>query len=103
MQAFSAGVGNWVADEVLYQARVHPEQKASTLSEEQAGALHEQLQGVLQARPSRQYASTAHAMDSTCTSLQCRRKWLRFRVHARRTRAACTAMPYRESEAPRKP
>ncbi|KAK9826769.1 hypothetical protein WJX81_007673 [Elliptochloris bilobata] len=47
-QAFSAGVGNWVADEVLYQARIHPEQKASTLTAEQASALHEQLQGVLQ-------------------------------------------------------
>ena len=46
-------MGNWVADEVLYQARIHPEQKASTLDEEQAGALHAQLQGVLQARPAR--------------------------------------------------
>ena len=44
MQSFSAGVGNWVADEILYQARIHPEQKANTLSEEQSGALHEQMQ-----------------------------------------------------------
>lgn len=34
-QSFSAGVGNWVADEVLYHARVHPEQRCNTLSEEQ--------------------------------------------------------------------
>jgi len=47
-QAFSAGVGNWVADEVLYQARIHPEQKANSLGAEQAAALHAQLQGVLQ-------------------------------------------------------
>lgn len=31
-QSFSAGVGNWVADEVLYHARVHPEQRCNALS-----------------------------------------------------------------------
>jgi len=44
MQSFSAGVGNWVADEILYQARIHPEQTAHSLSEEQVAALHEQMQ-----------------------------------------------------------
>lgn len=44
MQSFSAGVGNWVADEILYQARIHPEQKANSLSEQQVTALHEQMQ-----------------------------------------------------------
>ncbi|RDB29058.1 Formamidopyrimidine-DNA glycosylase [Hypsizygus marmoreus] len=39
-QSFSAGVGNWVADEILYNARIHPEQKCNTLSEEQLSALH---------------------------------------------------------------
>ncbi|KAJ9079627.1 hypothetical protein DSO57_1033420 [Entomophthora muscae] len=34
-QAFSAGVGNWIADEVLYQSRVHPEQHSNSLSDEQ--------------------------------------------------------------------
>ena len=43
-QSFSAGVGNWVADEVLYQAKIHPEQKAATLDEAQCAALHEQMQ-----------------------------------------------------------
>lgn len=37
MQSFSAGVGNWVADEVLFQARVHPEQPANSLTAEQVG------------------------------------------------------------------
>ena len=36
-------MGNWVADEVLYQARIHPSQKASTLNAEQTAALHEQM------------------------------------------------------------
>jgi formamidopyrimidine-DNA glycosylase len=33
-QQFSAGVGNWVADEILYHARVHPEQRSDTLNQE---------------------------------------------------------------------
>ncbi|KAJ2933571.1 hypothetical protein H1R20_g3519, partial [Candolleomyces eurysporus] len=39
-QSFSAGVGNWVADEILYHARVHPEQRCNTLSTEQIQKLH---------------------------------------------------------------
>ncbi|KAF7784546.1 hypothetical protein Agabi119p4_711 [Agaricus bisporus var. burnettii] len=42
-QTFSAGVGNWVADEVLYHARIHPEQRCNTLSQEQLQALHEKI------------------------------------------------------------
>ncbi|CAG8555710.1 12747_t:CDS:2 [Dentiscutata erythropus] len=42
-QSFSAGVGNWIADEVLYQSRIHPAQYANTLSDEQITALHENL------------------------------------------------------------
>ncbi|KAF8887791.1 Formamidopyrimidine-DNA glycosylase N-terminal domain-containing protein [Infundibulicybe gibba] len=41
-QSFSAGVGNWVADEILYHARVHPEQRCNTLTPEQLEALHTQ-------------------------------------------------------------
>lgn len=39
-QSFSAGVGNWVADEVLYQCRIHPEQPANSLTAEHAQQLH---------------------------------------------------------------
>ncbi|KAF9787029.1 Formamidopyrimidine-DNA glycosylase N-terminal domain-containing protein [Thelephora terrestris] len=39
-QSFSAGVGNWVADEILYHARIHPEQRACTLSNKQVEKLH---------------------------------------------------------------
>ena len=62
-QSFSAGVGNWVAgkasirvfvatlrdtvpDEVLYHARIHPEQRCNTLSKEQIQALHQQIRHV---------------------------------------------------------
>ncbi|KAL1688371.1 hypothetical protein GGG16DRAFT_60171, partial [Schizophyllum commune] len=39
-QSFSAGVGNWVADEILYHARVHPERRCNTLTEEELDAVH---------------------------------------------------------------
>jgi len=35
-QSFAAGVGNWIADEVLYQARVDPRRRASSLSAAEA-------------------------------------------------------------------
>lgn len=65
-QSFSAGVGNWVAgtssrrwfndrglvirvsDEILYHARVHPEQRCNTLTTEQLEALHGQTAEVCQ-------------------------------------------------------
>lgn len=37
------GIGNWVADEVLYQARIHPEQYSNTFDEEQIKRLHEAI------------------------------------------------------------
>jgi formamidopyrimidine-DNA glycosylase len=38
-QGFAAGVGNWIADEVLYQARIAPRRRASTLSPVEAGRI----------------------------------------------------------------
>ncbi|TFY70054.1 hypothetical protein EVJ58_g24 [Rhodofomes roseus] len=45
-QSFSAGVGNWVADEILYHARVHPEERCSVLNDDQLRALHTQISEV---------------------------------------------------------
>ncbi|KAG9051176.1 hypothetical protein FS837_011291 [Tulasnella sp. UAMH 9824] len=42
-QSFSAGVGNWVADEVLFHARIHPEQRATALSDDEIATLHEKI------------------------------------------------------------
>ncbi|XP_019448077.1 PREDICTED: formamidopyrimidine-DNA glycosylase isoform X2 [Lupinus angustifolius] len=47
-QSFISGIGNWVADEVLYQARIHPRQGASSLSEESCSALHKCIKEVIQ-------------------------------------------------------
>lgn len=45
-QAFSAGVGNWVADEVLFQARLHPALPVSAMTDEDVGRLYEQIREV---------------------------------------------------------
>ncbi|PFH54723.1 hypothetical protein AMATHDRAFT_134949 [Amanita thiersii Skay4041] len=42
-QSFSAGVGNWVADEILYNARIHPEQRCNTLTQDQIVSLRTQM------------------------------------------------------------
>jgi formamidopyrimidine-DNA glycosylase len=46
-QTFAAGVGNWIADEVLYQARIDPRRPARSLSVAEAGRLRRRLRGVL--------------------------------------------------------
>ncbi|KAI9808637.1 MAG: hypothetical protein M1825_003788 [Sarcosagium campestre] len=42
-QANISGVGNWVADEVLYDARIHPEQYTNSLQTTQIKQLHTSL------------------------------------------------------------
>ena len=42
-QSVISGIGNWVADETLYQAAVHPEQYCDTFSDEQAGRLYDSV------------------------------------------------------------
>lgn len=39
-QANISGIGNWVGDEVMYNAKMHPEQYANTLSDDQIKQLH---------------------------------------------------------------
>jgi len=46
-QSFISGIGNWIADEVLYQSRIHPLQIASNLSREGCEALHRSIQEVV--------------------------------------------------------
>jgi formamidopyrimidine-DNA glycosylase len=46
-QSFAAGVGNWIADEVLYQARIDPRRPARSLSAAEASRVRRRLRGVL--------------------------------------------------------
>ncbi|KAL8117366.1 formamidopyrimidine-DNA glycosylase isoform X2 [Apium graveolens] len=46
-QSFISGIGNWIADEVLYQARIHPLQSSASISKESCGALHQSIKEVI--------------------------------------------------------
>jgi formamidopyrimidine-DNA glycosylase len=46
-QSFAAGVGNWIADEVLYQARIAPQRPARSLSEHELERLRSRLFSVV--------------------------------------------------------
>ena len=48
-QGFAAGVGNWIADEVLYQARIDPRRRARDLDEREAKRLRTVLRRVVEA------------------------------------------------------
>lgn len=47
-QRIAPGVGNWIADEVLYQARLHPERRANTLTPEEVERLATAIREVLE-------------------------------------------------------
>ncbi|KAL6875147.1 hypothetical protein J3F83DRAFT_546955 [Trichoderma novae-zelandiae] len=47
-QTMISGIGNWVADETLYQARLHPEQYSDTFSDAEIKRLHESIRYVCQ-------------------------------------------------------
>ena len=42
-QANISGIGNWVGDEILYDAKIHPEQYSNTLSAAQIAQLHRSI------------------------------------------------------------
>ena len=46
-QSFSAGVGNWIADEVLYQARISPRRPVRLLSDGELDRLRTRLRAVV--------------------------------------------------------
>lgn len=47
-QSFAAGVGNWIADEVLYQSGIAPYREAASLADRRAGALRTALKRVIE-------------------------------------------------------
>ncbi len=46
-QNLLAGLGNWIVDDVLFQAKIHPERLANTLTPKEFAALHRATQHVL--------------------------------------------------------
>lgn len=47
-QRVVAGLGNWIVDEVLFQAFIHPEQRANSLTDAQLHQLHNAMRFVLE-------------------------------------------------------
>eukprot|EP00166_Cyanidium_caldarium_P004671 ctg_5067.g519 len=64
-QSFAAGIGNWLADEILCAARLHPERRVNTLDDTEVAALHDAMQYVVRT------ACAVHADSS-----QYPREWL---------------------------
>lgn len=46
MQEAFAGIGNWMADEILWRARVNPSRRVRSLSQDEAGAIWKQTRWV---------------------------------------------------------
>ena len=46
-QSFAAGVGNWIADEVLYQAGIDPRRRADSLTDDEALRIRAKLKSVI--------------------------------------------------------
>ena len=46
-QSVVAGIGNWLADDVLYRAKVHPETWASEITEGDVAAIHAAMQNIV--------------------------------------------------------
>ena len=46
-QKFAAGVGNWIADEVLYQAKIHPAKKANVLSDAEIKTIRTKIRSII--------------------------------------------------------
>ena len=46
-QSVTAGLGNWIVDDVLFQAKIHPERTGNSLTDKEFKALHGAMQHVL--------------------------------------------------------
>jgi formamidopyrimidine-DNA glycosylase len=78
-QSVFAGVGNWIADEVLFQARIRPDRPASALSAADVGRLRSRLRAIV-----------ARAVAVNADSERFPRGWL---FHRRWDRAAGARIP----------
>ena len=47
-QSICAGIGNWMADDILYQAQIHPEQKTDTIYKEGFQKVFDKMQYVIE-------------------------------------------------------
>ena len=72
-QSFAAGVGNWIADEALYQAGLDPRRRASSLTDAEARRLRARLRAIVR-----------RAVDANADDSLYPRTWLFHRRWGRR-------------------
>lgn len=78
-QSFAAGVGNWIADEVLYQAGVAPKRRADCLTDSEVRAIRSCLRRIVR-----------RAVDVDADAGRFPRSWL-FHHRWRKKKSATTA------------
>jgi len=64
-QGFAAGVGNWIADEVLYQTKINPRRPGTTLSDAEAKAVRVAIRKIIRT-----------AVDADCVHDRFPKGWL---------------------------
>jgi formamidopyrimidine-DNA glycosylase len=64
-QSFLAGIGNLYADEILWEARLHPERPAESLTAAERARLHAAIQQVLSLAIERRGTSLSDYVDAT--------------------------------------
>ena len=72
-QSFSAGVGNWIADEALFQAGIDPRRRASSLTDAEARRLRARLRSIVR-----------RAVDANADDARYPRSWLFHRRWGKR-------------------
>ena len=72
-QSFSAGVGNWIADEALFQAGIDPRRRASSLTDAEARGLRAKLRAIVR-----------RAVDANADDGRYPRSWLFHRRWGKR-------------------
>ena len=72
-QSFAAGAGNWIADEVLYQAGIDPRRRASSLTDAEARRVRTRLAAIVR-----------RAVDANADDSRYPRTWLFHRRWGRR-------------------
>jgi len=63
-QTFLAGIGNLYADEILWEARLHPERPADSLTARERGRLHTAIREILAAAIERRGTSLSDYVDA---------------------------------------
>ena len=78
-QSFAAGVGNWIADEVLFQAGIDPRRRASSLTDAEARRLRGRLSSIVK-----------RAVDANADDSRYPRTWLFHRRWGKQENARTT-------------